>query len=443
MGIISPIGTGKKEYFNSLIAGRNGIGRVTLFDATEFPAKVAGEVKGFNAKDFMESKKARRVGRTTQFAIAAARMALDDSNLKIDQSNSERVGISIGVGGNQMDIMESGFAAFSGRKRLSPFSLESAFPNASAGQISIELNICGPMVTFSTACAAGGNAVGFAIGEIQHDGVDAMVVGGAEAAITPLSFASFCAGHLLSTNKDPELASRPFDKHRDGLVMAEGAAFVVLESMEHAIKRGARMYCEVIGYASVSSAFDMTHPVNSGDNFKRAMMKALKSSDISPNEINYVNAHGVSAPLTDRCEAKAIQELFGEHTSKIAVSSIKSMIGQPFSASFPMQIVACLLTFERRIIPPTIHFNAPDDENKLSIVANNALGWENLGSIMVNSFGYGGTNVSLVLKPVTGQTDRRLRYAPVDHDERRKAERRTHGRSTTKSGPNHPGPDIL
>jgi 3-oxoacyl-[acyl-carrier-protein] synthase II len=286
------------------------------------------------------------------------------------------------------------------------------------------LNLCGPMVTFSTACAAGGNAIGYAISEIQNDRADAMVAGGAEATITPLGLAAFCSGRLLSINRDPDSACCPFDKRRDGLIMAEGGAFVVLESMENAIKRKATIFAEIIGYASVSTAYDMTRPLDSGDSFKRAMIKSLLDADLKAGDISYINAHGVSAPLTDLCEAKAIMEIFNGRSPQIPVSSIKSMIGQPFAASCPMQIISSALTIERQIIPPTIHFEVPDPDIDLQIVANHALGRGEINTVMVNSFGYGGTNVTLLLKKISAMNDRRVRYAPFQIGNRRKGERR-------------------
>jgi len=421
LGIVSPIGIGKDDFFNSSIAGRNGIGPITAFDVSRYPAKLAGEVHGFDPTLYMDRKKARRLGRATQFAIAAARQALTDSHFKISKDNENRIGLSVGVGANQLDITELAYDTLKRRgvNRLPVFSVEAAFPNASAGQIALELNIQGPMVTFSTACAAGGNAIGYAISEIQHDGTDAMLAGGAEATITPLGLAAFCSGRLLSTNRDPEIACRPFDLKRDGLVMAEGAAFVVLESLEHAMSRGAKVYAEIIGYASVSGAIDMTHPDTTGGSFRRSMLRALKEADMTIDHVSYINAHGVSAPITDLCEARAIHDILGDRVQQVPVTSIKSMIGQPFAAGCPMQIVSSVLTLEHRIIPPTIHYSEPDPNIRLNVVANSALGKENLDSVLVNAFGYGGTNVSVILKQVYGHKDRRLSYHPLTHSDRR------------------------
>lgn len=404
MGCLSPIGNSVETFWQSLIEGKNGIQRITHFDASELNTQIAGEVKDFNPDLYISKKDSKRMDRVIQFAVSAARMALEDSKLVIDDSNRYRVGNAIGSGIGGMATYEQQFLVMieRGPAKISPFFIPMMIPNMVSGQVSIQFGIAGPSFSVISACATSVNCIGSAVDTILAGRADVMLAGGAEAAVTRFSLAGFCAMRALSTrNDEPEKASRPFDAQRDGFVMAEGAGVLVLEELEHALKRGAHIYAEVVGYGASDDAHHITNPDPEGKGATKAMQVALEDAGLAPTDIDYINAHATSTPVGDPCETRAIQNVFGEHCSKVAVSSIKSMIGHSLGAAGALETIACVQAVVNDIVPPTINYENPDPECPLDCVPNVARKMP-VRAALNNSFGFGGHNAVVVVQKYAG-----------------------------------------
>lgn len=399
LGVISPVGSGKEKFWENLIAGNSGIGPITKFDASEMPTRIAGEVKDFNVLDFIDKKEARRMDLFTQYAVSAAKMAVNDSKLDLEKVDLTRVGVILGSGIGGISTLEEQHKVLleKGPSRVSPFMTPMMIVNMAAGQISIHLGAKGPNFTVVTACASGTNAIGDAFKYIQRGDADIVLTGGTESSITPLSFAGFCSMKALSTrNDEPTKASRPFDKKRDGFVMGEGSAILVLESLEHALKRNAPIYAEVLGYAATADAHHITAPAPDGEGAARAMALAIQDAQIKPSDIDYINAHGTSTELNDKYETLAIKEVFGEASQNVLISSTKSMTGHLLGAAGAIEIAAVCLAIKDDIVPPTINYEYPDPDCDLDYVPNKARK-KVINYAMSNSLGFGGHNASIVL----------------------------------------------
>lgn len=400
VGVVSPIGNDVSTFWDRLITGQSGIARIESFDVTDYPCQIAGEVKDFDPALYMDKKEARRFDRFTQFAVAAAVQALEDSGLKVTPENAERCGVYIGsgIGGIHTLIENYRTLVERGPKRVSPFVVPMMISNMASGQISIMFGMKGPNSSPVSACATGSHAIGDAFKMIQRGAADVMVAGGSEAAIVELALAGFGNAKALSTrNDDPQRASRPFDLNRDGFVMAEGAGVLILESLEHAQARGAKIYAEVIGYGMSGDAYHITAPEPEGDGAYRAMRDALRDAGIEPEAVDYVNAHGTSTDIGDKQETLAIKRAFGEHARKLAVSSIKSMTGHMLGAAGAAEAIATVKTIAEGIIPPTINYETPDPDCDLDYVPNQARK-QDVHIAISNSFGFGGHNAVIVFK---------------------------------------------
>jgi len=399
IGAVTPVGNDAETAWQNIIRGKSGIGPLTRVNKDEFPAKVAAEVKDFNPEDFLDKKDARKMDRFTHFAVASALMAVKDAGLSIDESNAHRVGVWIGSGIGGMETYERQFETFlqRGYRRVSPFFVPMMIPDMAAGQVSILLGAKGVNSCTVTACATGTNSIGDAFKVIQRGDADVMITGGTEAPITKIAIAGFCANTALTTNPDPNTASRPFDKNRDGFVMGEGAGIVVLEELNHALKRGAKIYAEIVGYGSTGDAYHITAPAPAGEGGARAMKMALDDAGVSPEEVDYINAHGTSTEYNDKFETMAIKKVFGEHAYKLAISSNKSMIGHLLGAAGGVEAIATALTLKEQVIPPTINYENPDPECDLDYVPNEAR-QTRVRAALSNSLGFGGHNATLVLK---------------------------------------------
>jgi len=398
LGEVTPLGVGVEESWQALCQGKSGVGVVTGFDASDFRTRIAGEVKGFNPLDFIDRKLARRGDRFIHFALAATRMAVEDSRLKINAGDSERVGVSVGTAMGGIESIEKNHQLLleGARQQISPFFVPGFLCNMAAGQIAIEFGARGANMCSVTACASGTHAIGDAFRVIQRGEVDAMIAGGAEAAIRPLVFAGLDPVRVMSTrNEEPEKASRPFDKERDGFVIGDGAGIVILEELEFAQNRGARIYGEVLGYGLNSDAYHITAPDPEGIGAASCMRMALDDAGISTSQVDYINAHGTSTVLNDLSETRAIKNVFGERSYKIPVSSNKSMIGHMWAGAGAVEAISCLLTINEGIIPPTINYETPDPECDLDYVPNVARKAK-VKIALSNSFGFGSTNGSLI-----------------------------------------------
>jgi len=400
MGVVSPVGNHLDEFWNNLIEGKSGIGLLTRFDTGDMPTKVAAEVKNFEPTDWINKKESRHMDRFAQFAMAAAKMAVQDSGLDLEKVDKERAGtvMGCGIGGvttfeEQKEVLMS-----KGSGRITPFFVPMLISNMAAGHLSIEFGLQGSSMTIVTACASGTNAIGEALRIIQRGEADVVLCGGTEAPITRLAFAGFCAAKTMSTEKEnPEQASRPFDKRRSGFVMGEGAGVLILESLEHAEARGAHIYAELAGYGSTSDAYHITSPAPGGAGAVRAMSLALKDAGVSGEEVGYINAHGTSTGPNDAAETAAIKTVFGNHASKVAISSTKSMTGHLMGAAGAIEAIICALSIERGAIPPTTNYGEPDPECDLDYVPNIARKQE-VNVAMSNSLGFGGHNATIILK---------------------------------------------
>lgn len=400
MGVVSPIGNDVSTFWDRLIAGQSGISRIESMDVSEYPCQIAGEVKDFNPEQYMDKKEARRFDRFTQFAVAASVQAMQDAALHITDENAERCGVYIGSGIGGIHTLLDNYKLLldRGPKRVSPFVVPTMIANMASGQISIMFGLRGPNSSPISACATGTNAIGDAYKMIQRGAADVMLAGGAEAAIVDLALAGFGNAKALSTrNDDPQRASRPFDMNRDGFVMAEGAGVVVLESLEHAEARGAKIYAEIIGYGMSGDAYHITAPEPEGRGAYQAMRDALSDAGIQPEDVGYINAHGTSTDMGDKLETLAIKKTFGDHAYKLAVSSIKSMTGHMLGAAGAVEAIATVLTLREGILPPTINYETPDPECDLDYVPNQARK-QGVEIAISNSFGFGGHNAVIVLK---------------------------------------------
>lgn len=400
LGVISPVGNDVDTFWDSLINGRSGVDYITQFDTTDYPVKIGAEVKGFNPEDFIDKKEVRRLDRFTQYAIAASKMALKDSGLVIDENNAERVGVYIGSGIGGLQTIEEQHKVLleKGPKRISPFFIPMLIGNMASGQVSIQLGAKGPNSAPISACATGTHAIGDAYLMIERGDADAMICGGTEATITPLAVGGFSSMRALSSrNDDPKKASRPFEKDRDGFVIGEGSGVLILESLEQAKNRGAKIYAEVIGYGATGDAYHLTAPAPEGEGAARAMKIAMKRANVKPEEVDYINAHGTSTDLNDKFETMAIKGAFGEHAYKLAISSTKSVTGHLLGAAGAIEGIATALTLKQGIIPPTINYETPDPDCDLDYVPNNARK-QNIKIALSNSLGFGGHNATIMLK---------------------------------------------
>ncbi|RSD29391.1 beta-ketoacyl-ACP synthase II [Mesobacillus subterraneus] len=399
IGAVTPLGNDAGTTWKNIVEGVSGIGPVTRLNADDFPAKVAAEVKEFNVENFMDRKDARKMDRFTHYAVAASLMAVKDSALEITDENAPRVGVWIGSGIGGMETFEQQHETFMNRgyRRVSPFFVPMMIPDMATGQVSITLGARGFNSCTVTACATGTNSIGDAFKVIQRGDADVMVTGGAEAPITKMSFAGFCANTALSTNPDPQKASRPFDKGRDGFVMGEGAGIVVLEELEHALARGAKIYAEIVGYGATGDAYHITAPAPEGEGGARAMKMALEDGGLSPEEVGYINAHGTSTEYNDKFETMAIKTVFGEHAYNLAVSSTKSMTGHLLGAAGGIEAIFTVLALKEGILPPTINLENPDPDCDLDYVPNEARR-QQVNAAISNSLGFGGHNATIAFR---------------------------------------------
>ncbi|MGF1538656.1 MAG: beta-ketoacyl-ACP synthase II [Elainellaceae cyanobacterium] len=400
LGAVTPIGNTRSDYWQGLTEGRNGIERITHFDPSEHACQIAGEVKGFDPLEYMDRKDAKRMDRFAQFAIAASKQALTDAQLEITELNAEQVGVMIGTGIGGLSVLEAQHEVLLNRgpARCSPFMIPTMIANMAAGLTAIHVGAKGPNSCAVTACAAGSNAIGDAFRIIQRGDAQAMISGGTEAAITPLSYAGFASAKALSTrNDDATRASRPFDRDRDGFVMGEGSGILVLESLDHARSRGAKIYGEIVGYGMTCDAYHMTSPPPGGTGAARAMRLALKDGGLSPDSIDYINAHGTSTPANDSTETAAIKSVLADHAYRVAVSSTKSMTGHLLGGSGGIEAVAVALAIAEGRVPPTINQEVPDPECDLDYIPNQSRPMT-VNVALSNSFGFGGHNVTLAFK---------------------------------------------
>ncbi len=402
VGPVTPIGTGKETFWNNLIAGKSGVGIITRFDPTDFDVKIAGEVKNFEYADYMDKKEGKRMDRVTHFAVAAAKLAVEDAKLDLEKINQVRAGVCVGsgIGGIETFVEQTTKFVEKGPSKISPFFIPMEIPNMPAGQISIALGFKGPNTAIVTACATGTNCIGDAFRTIQYGDADIMIAGGTEAAISPVAVAGFANMKALSTNNEhPEKASCPFDKKREGFVMGEGAGVVVLEELEHAKARGAHIYAEICGYGMTADAYHITAPDPSGEMPAACMQAAVDDASVKPEEVDYINAHGTSTHRNDLNETLAAKKVFGEHAYKMTISSNKSMLGHLLGAAGGVEAIATVLTIENGVIPPTINYEDPDLEEGLDLdyvpnVARNA----EVNVAISNSFGFGGHNATILFK---------------------------------------------
>ncbi|OCT13848.1 beta-ketoacyl-[acyl-carrier-protein] synthase II [Paenibacillus pectinilyticus] len=399
MGVVTALGQDLETFWGNLTAGKSGVSLIENFDVSEYPTRIAAEVKDFNIEDYVDRKESRRMDRFVQFAVAASLNALKDANLNVkEDADPERVGVSVGSGIGGLNTWEEQHRILleKGPKRVSPFFIPMMIANMASGHVSMVTGAKGPNSTAVTACATGTHSIGDSFKMIQRGDADVMICGGAEATITPIGVAGFCALRAMSTrNEEPHLASRPFDTDRDGFVMGEGSGVLILESLEHAQKRGARIYAEIIGYGMSGDAYHMTDP--DPDGAARCMVKAIKDAGIAPDAIAYINAHGTSTPVGDKSETIAIKKALGEHAYKVAVSSTKSMTGHLLGAAGGVEAVICGLTIANSLIAPTINLDNQDPECDLDYVPNTARE-ASVGIAMSNSFGFGGHNATIIMK---------------------------------------------
>jgi 3-oxoacyl-[acyl-carrier-protein] synthase II len=400
MGMLSPLGNTVDETWKSILKGESGIGPITHFDTEQFTTRFAGEVKDFDPKQYIPAKDVKKMDRFIQLGIAASKQAIEDANLTIDESNAHRAGAAIGSGIGGLQLIEENHIKMvkSGPKRVSPFFVPSTISNMISGFLSIMEGLKGPNLTIVTACTTGVHNIGVAARTIAYNDADIMIAGGAEASITPLGMAGFAAARALSSqNENPQAASRPWDKGRDGFVMGEGAGIVVLEELEHALARGAHIYGELAGFGMSGDAHHMTSPPENGEGAASSMLNAISDAGITPKEIGYVNAHGTSTPAGDTAELRAVKTVFADQSSDVMVSSTKSMIGHLLGAAGSVEAIFTLLALRDKMAPPTINLDNPDDECDIDLVAHTAKPFTKAYALC-NSFGFGGTNGSLVFK---------------------------------------------
>ena len=402
LGIVSPVGIGVATAWDSITNGRSGIGPITRFDASAFNTRIAGEVKGFDATQFMSGKEARRYDTFVHFGIAAAKEALADAGIVPNPANPERYGLSIGSGIGGLPLIQATYADLlkGGPRKISPFFIPGSIINMISGLVSIEYGLQGPNLAAVTACSTANHCIGESMRKIEYGDADVMIAGGSEAAICELGIGGFNASRAVSTrNDDPTAASRPWDVDRDGFVLGEGAGVLVIEELEHAKARGAKIYCELVGYGVSGDAYHVTAPREDGDGARRCMLNAMKNASLNPSDIEYVNAHGTSTPLGDVAEATAVKAAFGDHAKKLMVSSTKSMTGHLLGAAAGIEAVFTILAMKHGIIPPTINLHKQDPAVDLDLVPNTARQIK-VNTVMSNSFGFGGTNSTLIFKRI-------------------------------------------
>jgi 3-oxoacyl-[acyl-carrier-protein] synthase II len=402
VGVISALGTGVEKNWTALMQGKSGIDRITRFDASELPTQIAGEVKDFNPEEFIDKKEVKKMDLFIQYGLAAAELAMADSGLVVNEENAERVGVLVGAGLGGLPAIERYHSAMleGGYKKVSPFFIPMLIINLAPGYISMRFGAKGPNLSSVSACATGTHSIGDAFRMIQRGDADAMITGGTEATITPLAIAGFNVMRALSTrNDDPQGASRPFEKNRDGFIMAEGAGIVVLEEYESAKARGAKIYAEICGYGLTGDAYHLTAPAPGGEGAARCMKMALSTAGMQPEDVDYINAHGTSTPFNDLYETMAIKTVFGEHARKLMVSSTKSMTGHCLGAAGGLEAVYSLLAISRGEVPPTINYQEADPECDLDYVPNTARQTP-VRAALSNSFGFGGTNASLLFRKI-------------------------------------------
>ncbi|MCK4224272.1 MAG: beta-ketoacyl-ACP synthase II [candidate division Zixibacteria bacterium] len=400
MGVITPVGNSVEEFWKNLKDGISGIDRVSRFDPSQFSTQIVGEVKGFDASKYMEKKEARRMDLVQQYAVACAQQAFDQSGLRSDSLDPERAGVVVGSGIGGIETFEKQHAVLlnQGPNRVSPFFIPMMIIDMCAGLISMRFNFKGPNYAIVSACSSGAHAIADAFKIIQRGEADVMITGGSEASITPTSLAGFCAARAISTrNDEPQKASRPFDKERDGFVMSEGAGILILESLNHAQKRGAKIFAEILGVGMTADAYHITAPAPGGEGAIKAMRLALKDADLTPNSVDYINSHGTSTDLNDLTETLAIKVVFGEKAKKIPVNSTKSMIGHLLGAGGAVELIATIQSIEERVLHPTINYEFPDPECDLDYVPNQ-MRKVNVDVALSNSFGFGGHNISIAVR---------------------------------------------
>jgi len=400
LGLVSPLGIGVDKSWSGLLQGRSGVRSITQFDASSFATKIAGEVDGFNPEDYIEPKEVKKMDRFIHFGVAASTMAMEDSGLKIDEQNAPRVGVYVGSGMGGLPAIEHYHKVLleKGPRRITPFFIPMLIINLAAGQISIRFGAKGPNSAPATACATGSHAIGDAFKVIQRGDADAMIAGGTESCITSMGIGGFNAMKALSTrNDEPERASRPFDRDRDGFIMGEGSGILIIEELGHALARKAKIYAEIAGYGLTGDAYHITSPAPGGEGAARCMTMALKDAGMDPWEVDYINAHGTSTKYGDELETTAIKTVFKEHAYKVAISSTKSMTGHLLGAAGGVEAVICALSIRDGVMPPTINLDNPDPECDLDYVPHKARKAD-IGAALSNSFGFGGTNACLLFK---------------------------------------------
>ena len=402
VGVIASNGIGKKAFWEAIKTGKSGVSMITSFDASKFTTHFAGEIKDFKPEEYVLAKNLRRMDRTSQLAVAAAKMAVQDANLDPRSNGRERTGVMIGTAMAGHGYIMKHYEEFlkTGPSRVSPFIALASFPDACASQVSIELGVTGPSFSIATACSSASDAIGYAWEAIRSHTVDFIIMGGAEAGIYPGILAAFCAARALSQrNNEPEKACRPFNLDRDGFVLGEGAGMLVLEEYEHALNRGAHVYAEILGHGMTCDAYHMTSPDPEGKEAIRAMQIAMRNANVALDEIDYINAHGTSTPLNDKTETMIIKKVFGKRAYQIPISATKSMVGHLIGAAGSVELIATVLAMENSIIPPTINYEVPDPECDLDYVPNKARP-ANIRTAMKNSFGFGGKNSILIVRKV-------------------------------------------
>ncbi|PIU40826.1 MAG: beta-ketoacyl-[acyl-carrier-protein] synthase II [Candidatus Omnitrophica bacterium CG07_land_8_20_14_0_80_42_15] len=400
LGVISSVGNNKKDFWKAITRGESGIGPLTSFDCSLFKTQIAGEVKGFDPLQYINPKEVKHTEKFVQYAIACSKMAFQESGLDMSKENPDRCGVIIGCGVGSLRIMEEQYDVFKkkGPKKFYPFMIPMLIVNMASGQVSIELGFKGPNLCTTTACASGNHAIGDAFRILERGDADIIAAGGTESCITALGMGGFCALRALSTrNNEPKRASRPFDKERDGFVVAEGCGILILEEMEHAKKRGATIYSEIVGFGMNGDAYHITAPDPSGEGARKCMKLAIEDARLNPEEIDYINAHGTSTSLNDKIETLAIKNLFKSHAKKLMISSTKSMTGHALGAAGGMEAIVCCLTIKEGIVTPTINYEFPDPECGLDYVPNKSRKVD-VEVALSNSFGFGGHNAAVVFK---------------------------------------------
>ncbi|WP_174612785.1 beta-ketoacyl-ACP synthase II [Virgibacillus ihumii] len=399
LGAVSPVGNDVRSMWDNVVAGNTGIDFVTKVDKDDFPAKAAAEVKDFDPTVYIDKKDVRKMDPFTQYAVAAAKMAVDDAKLEINDEIADRVGVWVGSGIGGMKTWEEQHTKFleKGPRRVSPFFVPMMIPDMAAGQVSIQLGAKGINSCSTTACASGASSIGDAFKAIQRGQVDYMIAGGAEAPISNMAFAGFCSAKALSVNEDPKKASRPFDKNRDGFVMGEGSGILILETIESAEARGAHIYAEIIGYGATGDAYHVTAPAENGEGAARAMQQAIDDADIQVTDVDYLNAHGTSTQLNEKFETMAIKTVFGDYARELAVSSTKGVTGHLLGAAGGIESVISVKSIEDDVLPPTINYETPDPDCDLDYVPNESRK-QDVNIVLSNSLGFGGHNVSLLFK---------------------------------------------